>query len=289
MSEELEIPQVRPEVLTDSEIMEMVPALAKHPKFVRWLMHKVRMDDINRVHAQCCDTPGPQCATRLLSEAFNITLKVDNAEVLDRLPQGAFITVSNHPFGALDGIALISLIGSRRPEFKVMVNMILNRIGGMRPNFIAVDAWAQKDPAKRAVSVKGITDCLRQIKSGKPLGFFPAGAMSKTDWHGHLEDRPWQDSVLRIIHRSKVPVIPIYFHGSNSRLFNIMGHICWPLRSLMLPREVMRKVNATIHVSIGEPISVEQQSLHNATPQTLGEYLREETYALRTKYPDKED
>ncbi len=282
MTSDIETQQICPDVLTDADLMAMVPQLANHPKLVRKLMKWVRLDDINRVHSMCCDTPGARCATRLLAEALNITLKVDNAEVLDHLPEGAFITVSNHPFGAIDGIILISLIGERRPEFKVMVNMILNRIGGMRPNFIAVDAWAQKDPAKRAVSVKGISACLRQIKDDKPLGFFPAGAMSKTDRHGQLQDRPWQESVLRIIHRSKVPVIPVYFHGSNSRLFNIMGHLCWPLRSLMLPREVMRKCGSTVHVSIGNPISVEEQALHAETPQTLGDFLRQKTYALRT-------
>ena len=71
-------------------------------------------------------------------------------EVLDNLPEGAFITVSNHPFGALDGITLIAEVGKRRPDYKVMVNMILNRITAMRPNFIAVDQKGSDDPAKKA-------------------------------------------------------------------------------------------------------------------------------------------
>ena len=96
------------------------------------------------------NTPGAQCATRLINEAIKVKLRVDGEDVLDRLPEGAFITVSNHPYGALDGIALIHLIGSRRPEFKVMVNMILNHIGGLRPNFIAVDAWNRGWPLPEA-------------------------------------------------------------------------------------------------------------------------------------------
>ncbi len=272
---------IRPEVLTADDLMQMIPQLAGRRKLTERLMHWVKLDDINRVHAMTYDTPGAECARRLLDEAFGIKLRIDNADVLDRLPQGAFVTVSNHPFGALDGIALISLIGSRRPEFKVMVNMILNRIGGLRRNFIAVDAWAQKDPAKKAVSVNGIRSCIAQIKSGQPLGFFPAGAMSKTNWKWQLEDRQWQDSVLQLIYRFNVPVVPVYFHGSNSQIFNIMGHLCWPLRSLMLPREVMRKSGTTMHISIGEPISVEQQAAHRENPATLGAYLREQTYALR--------
>lgn len=272
---------IRPDVLTADDIMEMVPKLRGHRKFVEWLVRWSHLQDVNRFHSLVCDTPGARAATRLIYEAFGSTLRVDNADVLDRLPEGAFITVSNHPFGAVDGIALISLIGEKRPDFKVMVNMILNRIGALRPNFIAVDPLAQNDPAKRAVSINGIRACLRQIKEGKPLGFFPAGAMSKTNRRGQLEDRPWQDSVLQLIYRANVPVVPVYFHGSNSRLFNLVGHVYWPLRSLMLPREVVRKCGTEVHVSIGEPITVEQQEPYRESSATLGKFLRERTYALR--------
>ena len=162
-----------------------------------------------------------------------------------------------------------------------MVNMILNKISAMRPNFIAVDQSASADPAKRAVSVAGIRTALRQLKEGHPVGFFPAGAMSKTTLHDGLQDRPWQPSVLQIIHRAKVPVIPIYFHGSNSWWFNLLGHICWPARSLRLPAEVFRKVGTEMHISVGTPITPAEQAAHGATPEELGAFLRERTFALR--------
>ncbi len=200
--------------------------------------------------------------------------------MLDNLPEGAFITVSNHPFGALDGIALIHLVASRRPEYKVLVNMILNHITAMRPNFIAVDALASDDPAKRAVSVNGIRQALRQLKEGKPVGFFPAGAMSKTTLRHGLQDREWQKSVLQIISRAKVPVIPIFFHGRNSHWCNFLGHACWPARSLRLPAEVFRKVGKELHISVGDPISPAEQALHNSSPEELGKFLRSKTYEL---------
>ncbi|MDE5660287.1 MAG: lysophospholipid acyltransferase family protein [Muribaculaceae bacterium] len=283
MAEEIikETENIRPDVLTADDIIELVPRLSGHRRLVERLVRWTHLEDVNRYHRLVYDTPGPRAATRLIYEAFGSTMRVDNADILDRLPEGAFITVSNHPFGAVDGIALISLIGEKRPEFKVMVNMILNRIGALRPNFIAVDPLAQNDPAKKAVSINGIRACLRQIKEGKPLGFFPAGAMSKTNRKGQLEDRPWQDSVLQLIYRSNVPVVPVFFHGSNSRLFNFVGHVCWPLRSLMLPREVVRKCGSEVHVSIGEPISVEEQRPYRENAETLGRFLRERTYALR--------
>lgn len=276
--------EIKPDVLDYDEIRRMIPALDGHPKITNALLKFLEVDKVNRVHSNCCDTPGPEFTRRLLFDEFKVKLKIDGQEVLDNLPQGAFITVSNHPFGALDGIMLIYLIGRYRPEFRVMVNMILNKITAMRPNFIAVDAWASDDPAKRAVSVRGIREVLKQLKEGEPVGFFPAGAMSKTTLRDGLQDRPWQQSVLQIIHRAKVPVIPIFFHGGNSWLCNLMGHVCWPLRSIMLPHEVFRKCGSTLHVSVGSPISVEEQAQHNATPEELGAFLRRKTYELRDLY-----
>lgn len=272
---------IRPDVLNYDDIRQMVPKLDGHEKLVNRLLKFLSVDKVNAVHAKCCDTPGPEFVKRLLIDEFRIRLRIDNEAVLDHLPEGSFITVSNHPFGALDGIALIYLITRRRPKFKVMVNMILNRIGAMRPNFIAVDAWASNDPAKRAVSVNGIREALRQIKSGEPIGFFPAGAMSKTTLCNGLQDRPWQKSILQIIERAKVPVIPIFFHGSNSAWCNFLGHACWPARSLRLPAEVFRKVGTEMHISIGEPISPEEQAMHSQTPEALGDFLRQRTYELK--------
>lgn len=272
---------IRPDVLNYDDIRQMVPKLDGHEKLVNRLLRFLSVDKVNAVHAKCCDTPGPEFVKRLLIDEFKIKLRIDNEEILDHLPEGAFITVSNHPFGALDGIALIYLITRRRPKFKVMVNMILNRIGAMRPNFIAVDAWASNDPAKRAVSVNGIREALRQIKSGEPIGFFPAGAMSKTTLCHGLQDRPWQKSILQLIERAKVPVIPIFFHGSNSAWCNFLGHACWPARSLRLPAEVFRKVGTEMHISVGRPISVDDQARFT-TSEELGAYLREKTYELRT-------
>lgn len=272
---------IRPDVLNYDDLRKMIPALDGHPKLTDRLLKFLSVDKVNAVHRRFCDTPGPEFVRKMLFDDFKIKLKVDNEQVLDHLPEGAFITVSNHPLGALDGIALIQLIASRRPEYKVMVNMILNHISAMRPNFIAVDAWASNDPAKRAVSVNGIRTAMRQLAQGHPVGFFPAGAMSKTNWRYRTIDREWQESVLQIIYRAKVPVIPIYFHDKNSAWCNILGHVCWPARSLRIPAEVFRKCGKTLHISVGDPISPEEQRANSTDAKSLGVFLRAKTYALR--------
>lgn len=268
-------------VLDYNDIVEIAPQARGHEKLVNRVLHWLSVDKVNDVHDRYCDKPGPEFARNLLKD-FDINLRIDGKEVLDNLPEGAFITVSNHPFGALDGISLIAMMGSIRPSFKVMVNMVLNHISAMRPNFIAVDALASDDPAKKAVSMKGIKEAIMQVRRGKPIGFFPAGAVSKINGHLRIEDREWQPSIIRLIRQLKVPVIPIYFHGHNSTFFNILGLISWQLRTLRLPSEVWRKCHSTIHISVGE-IILPEEYLKYDTDEALGKFLKGKTYEMRDR------
>ncbi len=271
---------VKPDVLSYDDIITMVPALAGKRRLINGVMHFLSIDKVNAIHARHCHNPGPQFCIDVLKE-LEITLRIDNEAVLHSFGGQPFITVSNHAYGAMDGIALIAMIGKLYPRYKVMVNMMLNHISAMRPNFIAVDALASDDPHKRAVSMNGIKEAIGQIRSGEPLGFFPAGAVSKLNRHGHLEDREWQPSIGRLIKQLKVPVVPVFFHGGNSWWFNFLGLISWQLRTLRLPAEVFNKNGHVMHISIGDPISVEEQQLHSSSPEELCAFLKQKTYDLR--------
>lgn len=276
--------EVRPEVLNLRDVEELLPAAAKWPRLVKWLLHLTEIDEVNRVHTKWCREPGPAFVRHLIEDEYKIPLQVDGMEILERFKEGPFITVSNHPFGSIDGIALIYIVTQVRPEYKVMVNMILNQISAMRPNFIAVDQSASTDSEKRKISVNGVREAISMLKQGKPVGFFPAGAIGKTDKDGIIVDRPWQPVVLQIIQKAKVPVIPIYFHGTNSRIFNFLGHHSIPLRTAMLAREMFKKKGKPLHVSIGEPVSVEKQAEFGKDYEALGWYLRMKTYDLSGRH-----
>lgn len=272
--------EVRPEVLTFREVTELAPIAAKYPRLTQWLLRLFKVDEVNRIHSTWCETPGPDFAHHLMKDEFKVDLQVDGMEILERYKAGPFITVSNHPFGHIDGIALIDIVTRVREDYKVMVNMILNHCSAMRPNFIAVDQSASADPEKRRVSVAGVKEAITMLKEGHPVGFFPAGAIGKTDKDGMIVDRPWQPIVLQIIQKAKVPVIPIYFHGTNSRLFNFLGHHSVPLRTACLIRELLKKFNKPMRVSIGEPVSPEKQAEFGKDIEALGWYLRMQTYKL---------
>ena len=276
--------EVRPDVINMNDITDLVPAAARYPRLVKWLMHFFKMDEVNRMHSTWCKDPGPGFPKHLIEDDLKIKLEVTGMDILERFKEGPFITVSNHPYGSIDGIALIYLVTRFRPEYKVMVNMILNKITAMRPNFIAVDQSASADPEKRKVSVAGVREAITMLKEGKPVGFFPAGAIGKTDKDGIIVDRPWQPVVLQIIQKAKVPVIPIYFHGSNSWFFNYLGHHCIPLRTAWLVRELYKKKGKPMRISIGQPISVEKQAEFGKDYEALGWYLRMQTYDLSGRH-----
>lgn len=287
MSEQKQLAEgVRPDILNYDDIRKMAPIFDGHPKIVKAIMHWLYLDKCNEVHGRYCYETGVPFSNLLIDDAYRIRKVIDNESVLDRFASGPFVTVSNHPLGALDGIMLIDIVGRHRPDFRVMVNMFLNYLTAMRSSFIAVDPSGSDDPAKKAATMRGIREAIAHVRGGHPIGFFPAGAVSKIDRTLSINDRKWQPSIIRLIKQLKVPVIPVYFHNHNSAFFNILGMIDWRLRTLRLPRELFNKADKEMHVSFGEPIMPEEQTAYsNDEPgiEAFGKMLREKTYNLRKR------
>lgn len=237
------------------------------------------MGRINRLYDSIYSLSGPDAARGAI-EYVGCNYLVGNVERLDNLPNGAFITISNHPYGALDGLIVVDLIGHKRPDLKVMVNEILARVEPLSDNFVAVTPTGTTKTSATATTLAGIRTSLAHIKSGHPMSFFPSGAVS--DLHlpsGNISDRPWQESLIRLIQKAKVPVVPIRFADHNSLLYYLLGLIDWRVRLLRLPREVLNKGKGRHRVIIGNTISIAQQQECNTTEQ-LTNLLRNAVYNM---------
>ncbi|MEI3156045.1 MAG: GNAT family N-acyltransferase [Odoribacter sp.] len=219
----------------------------------------------------------PEAFLEHLIEALGVTIEV-NEEDLQKIPlTGAFITVSNHPFGGLDGIILIKLLSKIRPDYKVMANFLLKRIEPIKDYFLGVNPFENR---KDISSAGGIKEALRHLADGRPLGLFPAGEVSAYQADSNsVEDKEWSTSVLKLIRKANVPVIPIYFKGSNSMFFQLLGLIHPMLRTVKLPSELLNKKNRVIKLRIGNPIAVEVQRSFSDMIQ-YGKFLRAKTYLL---------
>lgn len=241
----------------------------------------LKVSKVNLVHRNSCHLRGAEFTTALLNDPeIDIRYEVHHKEILNHLPEGAFATVSNHPIGSIDGIILIDIFASRRPDFKVMVNGILTNIGAMEDNFISVIPDSRKQGSNPA-NINGVRLSLQRLKEGHPMGFFPAGAISfYRKEHKDVRDLPWTHNVIRLIRKANVPVVPVYFDFRNTRFFYWLGKISWQLRTLRIPAEAFNKKGKKVDIYIGDPISPEEIAAF-PDDKDLAEFLYNRTYGAK--------
>ncbi|MDP4188200.1 MAG: 1-acyl-sn-glycerol-3-phosphate acyltransferase [Bacteroidota bacterium] len=246
--------------------------------FSKICMQVLALDKINEIYERCCDYQGADFVSKLLNE-LGIHYRIGNAERLKQLPQGAFITVCNHPYGGIDGIMLIDLMASIRADFKVMVNKILTLVKTMDDNFISVTPFTTQKPGVTA-NINGIRETITCLKNGHPVGFFPSGAVSNFSLKEFkVIDRPWQQGIIRLIHQIKAPIVPVRFFDKNSPFFYFLGLINWRIRLLRMPCEVLNKKSQNPRIGIGEIISVEEQAKY-PNPKDFSAFLRNSVYNM---------
>lgn len=242
------------------------------------LMSILKITKINKEYEKISDLKDLEFLTSLL-ESLEIQYEV-NPEELKRIPkEGPFIIVANHPYGGIDGVILLKILQEVRPDFKVMANFLLRRIEPIKELIIPVDPF--EGQSQIAASMAGIKSALNHLKEGKPLGIFPAGEVStyyNTESPG-VADKQWNDSIIKFMKKAGVPIIPVYFKGTNSRLFHILGLIHPMLRTAKLPSELLNKKNKVVKLRMGLPITPKEQE-EFADIARFGRYLRLKTYAL---------
>ncbi|MGB0414188.1 MAG: lysophospholipid acyltransferase family protein [Coraliomargarita sp.] len=233
------------------------------------------------VHAQLSDSENdPNFFSKVL-KVMGTQFEVET-KAYERIPkEGPLIVLSNHPFGGIDGVVLGAMLAGIRDDSKLMGNYLLSEMEGIRGSIINVDPFERADSARSNLS--GMRDALRWLKGGGCLGVFPAGEVSAFSCKTRaIIDRPWTDHISQLAKRTQSQILPVYFEGRNSLLFQCMGLLHPRLRTLMLAREFCRKQGAQLQVRIGKTIQATQldqfESIAAAT-----EYLRLQTYALRSK------
>ena len=228
--------------------------------FCRTLMRMLSIDKVNDLYERNSLIKGPDFARAVLEE-IGVEYEILNPEVLRHLPHGPFITISNHPYGHIDGVMLVDLFGHIRPDFKVMVNKFLGRIEALQDNFICVTPTGEERAVPTKDSLQGVKEALAHIRSGGVLGLFPSGAVSDLSLKdGCIRDREWQEPVMRLIKKLNVPIVPVHFLDRNSNFYYSLGLVDWRLRLLRLVPEVFNKRGKRQRIAIGEIISPEIQA-----------------------------
>ena len=249
--------------------------------FSGWLLMKVlKISTLNKIYDRNKHLKELPFLNAILDE-FQIKFEIPE-EDFKRLPKdGAYITISNHPLGGIDGILLLKLMLEKEPNFKIIANFLLHRIDPMKPYIMPVNPFENHKDAKS--SVVGIKETLRHLRDGKPLGMFPAGEVSTYKDGKLVVDKAWEEGAIKVIRKAQVPVVPIYFHAKNSRLFYLLSKINDTLRTAKLPSELLTQKDRVIKVRIGKPISVSEQNEHQ-TIEEYSDFLRKKTYMLSNAF-----
>ena len=270
-----------PKVVTIQELEQAAPIFRGKAgnALARGLMKMLSVDKVCATTERFNYSQGADFACNILRE-FGGDYQIGNSFRLGELPQGPFITVSNHAYGHIDGILLADIFGHLRPDYKIMVNKILTRIYPLQPSFITVIPQGNVKRLPTRESLSGIKNVLAHVGEGHPIGFFPSGAVSDLSLKDRcIRDRDWQDDVIKIIRKVKVPIVPVRFFDHNSMYFYLLGLLDWRIRVTRLPAEMYNKKGKLVRLAVGETISVEQQQ-ECGSVEELKAMLRRSVYEM---------
>jgi putative hemolysin len=168
--------------------------------------------------------------------------------------KGPLIFLANHPFGIVDGLLFCELAIRARGDFRIMINSDLCQDEELAPYFLPVDFEPNKQAIKTNIRSKQLA--LECLSNNIPLLIFPSGMVStaKKLGFGKVQDGEWTTFAAKLVRESQATVLPIFFHGRNSRKFHIMSHIAEPFRMGLLLHEALNKFGRELDVSIGEPL-----------------------------------
>ena len=275
------------QVLSSEKLQGMLGLKGGLGRWITRLVMKIlEIDKANATQAIYAQDNAPDFSKHVLEE---IGIRYDLPEEdLNKIPsEGGFITVSNHHFGSIDGLILCDTVLRKRADYKLLTTFLLSLIPNLKEGFLPVDNLSGKTDTR---SVNSIRTALKHISDGGAIGFFPAGEVA-TYQKGSartalgkspvIEDKPWATNIIKLIKKSGLPVIPIYFDGTNSRNFHWLGKIHPRLRTGRLIHELFNKKGSFVKVRIGQPISPAEMA--DMDLETLGAYLRNRTYALEAR------
>lgn len=224
--------------------------LKKMPLFVIRLIEKIiKQDEMNRILAKYSDCIGVNFLSKIIEE-FNINLEIKGKENLSE--NGKCFFVANHPFGVIDGLIITLIVSEKYGELKAIGNDAFVFLPQLRPLIATVNVFGRSSKEY----VKALNDL---YNSELPITHFPAGEVSRR-YKGKIQDTDWQKSFITKSISCKRDVVPFYFSGRNSRLFYLIHNlrqlfgIKLDIELLLLPREMFRKRNKTIKITIGKPI-----------------------------------
>ncbi|MBI4618197.1 MAG: lysophospholipid acyltransferase family protein [Planctomycetes bacterium] len=239
------------------------------------------LDRLGRIHESIASARTGEEYCRAALAALDVRVRVTAAD-LARIPRsGPVLVVANHPFGAVEGLALAAALATVRPDVRILANRLLSRIPQLGDSLLFVDVFA--GTGAPGANVSGLREALRFLGRGGLLAVFPAGEVAHIDLSSlRVTDPEWNAGVARLAARARAAIVPVYIPGRNPSLFQAAGLLHPRLRTALLPRELLNKRHRAIELAIGGPIPW-ARLVRFETDRDRIEYLRRRTFFLAAR------
>jgi putative hemolysin len=181
---------------------------------------------------------------------LDLQIKI-NGNPLESIPRsGPLLIVANHPFGQIDGLVLGYILEKIRPDFKLVAWDILNVSSYFKEVILPISF--KDEYASKRNNFLTLKNSIKHLKQEKAVAIFPAGetALSRSIL-GKAKDAQWNKFVSKLVKATDTSVLPIFFHGQNSRLFQVIGNLNLNLKLSMFFHEICNMIGKDVYMTIG--------------------------------------
>lgn len=215
----------------------------------------------------------------VMKERYGLSLEVVGGS-LENIPRdGPLIVIANHPYGILDGLMMGHILSETRGDFRILANQVFRKADDLNRIILPISFDESREAVRKNVETRQVA--LDYLKQGGAIGIFPGGTVSTAEKpFGHPLDPGWRGFTARMIAKSDARVLPIFFDGHTSRLFQIASHLHFTLRMGFLIREFKKRVDTPVRVVVGDVIGRDVLNQCARDTRDLMDFLRKETYAL---------
>lgn len=218
----------------------------------------------------------------VMVERYGLSLEVVGGSLTSIPANGPLVLIANHPYGILDGLMMGHILSRIRGDFRILANSVFRRAEDLNRVLLPISFDESREGVKLNLETRAIA--LDFLARGGAVGVFPGGTVSTAAKpFAHPMDPGWRNFTAKMILRSNATVVPIYFEGHNSRLFQLASHLHSNLRLALLIKEFRARIGGPVRIVVGEPIAAAALAPWKSDTRGMMDYLRKCTYQLSPK------
>lgn len=216
---------------------------------------------------------------QVIPARYGLSLDVRHGSLADIPANGPLVMIANHPYGILDGLMMGHMLDALRGDFRILANSVFRKAEDLNRVLLPISFDENREAVQLNLQTRA--RALDYLGQGGAIGVFPGGTVSTAAKpFSRPMDPSWRNFTAKMIAKSNATVVPVYFHGHNSRLFQIASHLHYTLRLGLLLKEFRARVGEPVGISIGKPIAAAELQGMRSDPNALMDYLRRATYDL---------